>query len=114
MIEAVLKRGTLVAVVMAMVMLLGITAATRVPVQMIPDLEVRTVTIQTRWPGATPQDVENEILIEQEQYLRGLPNLARMVSEATTGEATIRRYRGVPPFAETRGYVARILARLGR
>ena len=30
------------------------------------------------------------------------------------GEATIRRYRGVPPFAETRGYVARILARLGR
>jgi multidrug efflux pump subunit AcrB len=57
---------------------------------MIPDLEVRTVTIQTRWPGATPQDVEKEILIEQEQYLRGLPNLARMVSEATTGEATIR------------------------
>ena len=30
------------------------------------------------------------------------------------GEATIRRYRGVPPFADTRGYVARILARLGR
>lgn len=30
------------------------------------------------------------------------------------GEATIRRYRGLPPFAETRGYVARILTRLGR
>lgn len=30
------------------------------------------------------------------------------------GEATIQRYRGLPPFAETRGYVARILARLGR
>lgn len=90
MIEAILKRGTVVTVVMAMVMLLGIVAATRVPVQMIPDLEVRTVTIQTRWPGATPQDVEKEILIEQEQYLRGLPNLGRMVSEATTGEATVR------------------------
>lgn len=90
MIEAILKRGTVVTVVMTMVMLLGIVAATRVPVQMIPDLEVRTVTIQTRWPGATPQDVEKEILIEQEQYLRGLPNLSRMVSEASTGEATIR------------------------
>jgi soluble lytic murein transglycosylase-like protein len=30
------------------------------------------------------------------------------------GEATIRRYRGVPPFAETRNYVSGILARLGR
>ena len=90
MIEAILKRGTVVTVVMTMVMLLGITAATRVPVQMIPDLEVRTITIQTRWPGATPQDIEKEILIEQEQYLRGLPNLARMVSDASTGEATIR------------------------
>ncbi len=90
MIEAILKRGTMVTVIMAMVMLLGIVAATRVPVQMIPDLEVRTVTIRTRWPGATPQDVEKEILIEQERYLRGLPNLSRMVSEASTGEATIR------------------------
>ena len=91
MIEAILKRGTVVTVVMTMVMLLGIVAATRVPVQMIPDLEVRTVTIQTRWPGATPQDVEKEILIEQEQYLRGLPNLSRMVSEASTGLLAIDR-----------------------
>ena len=42
---------------------------------MIPDLEVRTISIQTSWPGATPQDVEKEILIEQEEYLRTLPNL---------------------------------------
>jgi soluble lytic murein transglycosylase-like protein len=30
------------------------------------------------------------------------------------GEATVRRYGGVPPFAETRTYVARILTRVGR
>jgi soluble lytic murein transglycosylase-like protein len=30
------------------------------------------------------------------------------------GEATVRRYGGVPPFAETRNYVARILARVRR
>lgn len=90
MIEAILKRGTLVTVVMAMVLLLGIVAAVRVPVQMIPDLEVRTITIRTDWPGATPQDVEKEIIIEQERYLRGLPNLSRMVSEASTGSAMVR------------------------
>lgn len=89
MIEAILKRGTLVTVVMTMIMLLGIVAATRVPVQMIPDLDVRTITIQTRWPGATPQDVEKEIVIEQEQYLRSLPNLRRMTSEASTGNGEV-------------------------
>ncbi len=89
MMEALLKRGTLVTVVIAMIMLLGIIAATRVPVQMIPDLDVRIITVQTRWPGATPQDVEKEIVIEQEQYLRNLPNLKRLISEAETGQARI-------------------------
>ncbi len=89
MIDPLLKRGTLVSVVVAMILLLGIVAATRVPVQMIPDLDTRIISIETRWPGATPQDVEKEILIEQEQYLRGLPNLLRMTSEASTGAAEI-------------------------
>jgi len=89
MIDQLLKRGTLVAVVLTMVLLLGIVAATRVPVQMIPDLETRIISIETRWPGATPQDVEKEILIEQEEYLRSLPNLRRMTSLAATGRAEI-------------------------
>ena len=89
MIDQILKRGILVSVIVAMIMLLGIIAATRVPVQMIPDLDTRVITIQTGWPGATPQDVEKEILIEQEEYLRGLPNLRRMTSLASTGRAEI-------------------------
>ena len=89
MIDALLKRGTLVAVVVAMILLLGIVAATRVPVQMIPDLETRVISVDTAWPGATPQDIEKEILIEQELYLRTLPNLQRMTSVAGTGRAEI-------------------------
>jgi multidrug efflux pump subunit AcrB len=89
MIEAILKRGTLVSVITAMILLMGIVATLRVPVQMIPDLDTRVISIETRWPGATPQDVEKEIVIEQEEYLRGLPDLQRMTSEASTGMATI-------------------------
>jgi len=88
-LEATFRRGTLLVVTTLIVVVIGVLAATRVPVQMIPDLEVRTVSVQTRWPGATPQDVEQEILIEQEEYLRSIPNLQRMVSTANTGEATI-------------------------
>ena len=90
MFEAIIRRGTLQAVAVLIFCVLAITAALRMPVQMIPDLEVRTVSIETVWPGATPQDVENEILIEQERYLRTVPNLKRMVSSAETGRATVR------------------------
>jgi multidrug efflux pump subunit AcrB len=89
MFEAMLRRGTLMAVIVLIVAVLGLMAASRIPVQMIPDLEVRTISVETRWPGATPQDVEKEILVEQEEYLRAVPNLIRMVSSASTGRADI-------------------------
>lgn len=89
MIDAAVKHGILVAVIVLITSILGIVAAFNIPVQMIPDLEVRTISVQTGWPGATPQDVEKEILIEQERYLRSLPNLKRMVSYAEMGEASI-------------------------
>ncbi len=89
MLERAIQQGTLLAVTVLIVSLFGIVAVFRVPVQMIPDLEVRTISVRTRWPGATPQDVEKEIVIEQEEYLRDIPSLQRMISEATTGEATI-------------------------
>ncbi|MCG7532303.1 efflux RND transporter permease subunit [Psychrobium sp. MM17-31] len=89
MFKAVIGRGTLVAVVVAIVCILGIVGSLKIPVQMIPDLEVRTITVRTGWAGATPQDVEKEILIEQERYLRSLPNLKRMTSYASMGSARI-------------------------
>ncbi len=89
MFEAFVKNGILMTVVALIISVLGVLAAIRVPVQMIPDLEVRTVSVQTSWPGATPQDVEKEILIEQEEYLRTLPNMQRLESSATSGSAVI-------------------------
>lgn len=89
MFDALIKRGTLTAVVALIVCVIGIVGATRIPVQMIPDLDVRTVTVQTRWSGATPQDIEKEILIEQEEYLRSIPSLERIISRASSGSAEI-------------------------
>jgi len=89
MFEGGVRNGKLVAVIVLIVSVLGLAAAFRIPVQMIPDLDVRTISVVTSWAGATPQDLEKEILIEQERYLRNLPNLTRMESLAETGRATI-------------------------
>ena len=89
MFEQIIRRGTLTTVVVLIVCVLGIVAAMRIPVQMIPDLDVRVVTVVTSWPGASPQDVEKEILIEQEEYLRNLPSLTRVQSTASSGRARV-------------------------
>ncbi|MCK5857867.1 MAG: efflux RND transporter permease subunit, partial [Abyssibacter sp.] len=89
MIDAIVRRGTLLTVAALVLCVLGLLAAFRVPVQMIPDLEVREISVRTNWPGATPQDVEKEILIEQEEFLRAVPNLSRLIAYASTGRAEI-------------------------
>lgn len=89
MFDRIVRHGNLVTVTVLIVCVLGVLAALRIPVQMIPDLEVRTITISIAWPGATPQDIEKEILIEQEEYLRNLPHLKTLTSSADTGTAEI-------------------------
>ena len=89
MFGAIVRRGTLMTVAVLVVAVLGAVAALRIPVQMIPDLEVRTISVLTSWPGATPQDVEKEILIEQEDYLRTIPSLQRLLATASSGTAEI-------------------------
>ena len=89
MIENMVQRGTLMTIIVLIVSVLGILAALRIPVQMIPDLDVRVISVRTSWPGATPQDVEKEILIEQEEALRNLPNLSRILASAESGRAEI-------------------------
>ena len=89
MFERIVRNGILMTVAALILGVLGLIATFRIPVQMIPDLDVRTITVQTSWPGATPQDVEKEILIEQEEFLRNLPNLQRLEATASSGRATI-------------------------
>lgn len=84
-----LEKPIILLVGVLIVCLLGLASVFRVPVQMIPDLDPRIVSVETRWPGATPQDVEKEILIEQEEFLRNITGLDRMYSSAGFGYASI-------------------------
>lgn len=89
MFEFAVHKPVILTVAILIVCIFGINAVYEVPKQMIPDLDARVVSVRTTWPGATPQDVEKEIIIEQEDYLRNIPNLDRMISTASTGAARV-------------------------
>ena len=89
MFRLAIDRPVIVSVAILILCFMGVLAVFRVPVQMIPDVEARVLTVQTVWPGATPQDIEKEIIVEQEEYLRRIPGLERIVSRASTTSAEI-------------------------
>lgn len=89
MIRFAINNPIIITVAILIICLFGVLSVFRVPVQMIPDLDPRVISVQTRWAGATPQDIEKEILIEQEEYLRRIPSLERMTASAGTGSAEI-------------------------
>ncbi|MBL4771714.1 MAG: efflux RND transporter permease subunit [Planctomycetes bacterium] len=89
MFRTAINNGEVVAVAALVVTVLGLVSIFRVPIQMIPDMDMTTLTVETAWPGATPQDVEREIIVEQEEFLRTLPNLQKMTSLANTGMAVV-------------------------
>ena len=77
------------AVAVLLVLLFGSIALTQIPVQMIPTVVIPRITINTSWRAAAPDEVESEIIEVQEEVLRGVPGVEKMVSTATQGSGTI-------------------------
>jgi len=88
-IEACLRNPVKVAVGAILLILFGGIALTRMPMQLIPEVQTPTLTIETRWPGASPQEVEREIVQEQEEQLKSVEGVTKMTSESLDSTARI-------------------------
>jgi len=78
-----------VAVGVILVLLFGVVALSTIPIQLTPDVDRPLISIRTRWPGRSPEEVEETILIEQEEKLKAIQGLYKMTSTAQLGEGII-------------------------
>lgn len=88
-IKWAIERPVSVAVGVILVAMFGFLSIRGIPIQLTPDVTVPTVNISTVWPGATPTEIEAEILEEQEEALKSLPGLVTMTSSARRNQGTI-------------------------
>jgi len=88
-IEAFIRNPVKVAVGVLIVVLFGMIGLLRMPMQLTPEVQIPTITIQTRWPGASPQEVEREIVREQEEFLQSVEGVTKMTSESQDSVGTI-------------------------
>ena len=89
LIELAVRRPIAILSIVLMVLLMGWLALQIIPIQLTPDVRKPLIMIQTSWPGASPAEIEREIVIPQEEKLKGLEGLERMESRARRGRGTI-------------------------
>ena len=88
-VESAVRYPVRVAVGALLVLLAGGLALLRIPVQLTPTVEEPEVTITTFWPGASPREIEREIVDEQEEQLKSLEGLVRMESSSSDSFGSI-------------------------
>lgn len=68
-----------------LVLLFGILGLSRLPVQLTPDVEAPTITVRTDWIGASPYEIEKEIVDRQEEVLKSIVGLQKLESSSFNG-----------------------------
>src|SRR5262245_54684750 len=89
LVESFVRNPVKVAVGVLLVALFGVIALIRMPMQLTPEVEIPTITVETSWPGASPQEVEQEIVIEQEEQLTSVEGITKLTSESMDSRAMI-------------------------
>ncbi len=88
-IENAIRFPVTTAVGVIFLVLFGFIGFFRLPIQLTPTVQEPEVTVVTVWPGASPQEVEREIVDEQEEHLKGLEGLTKMESSSADSQGTV-------------------------
>ena len=89
LVDTAIKRPVTVSVGAILLVLFGVLSLFRIPIQLTPNVDLPEISIETRWSGASPQEVEREIVDVQEEELKNLEGLETLESESRDGYAYI-------------------------
>lgn len=98
LIENSIRYPVSTTVAVMLLVLFGTISLFQIPIQLVPDVEEPKVTVTTIWPGASPQEIEREIVDEQEEQLKSLEGLRKLESSSSdsTGTITLTFHVGTP------------------
>jgi len=89
LIDAFVRNPVKISVGVLLVALFGFIGLLWMPMQMTPEVEVPKISIQTRWPGASPEEVEREIVVEQEEFLQSVEGVTKLSAECSDSLGSI-------------------------
>ncbi len=87
--DAFIDNPVKVFVGVLIVALFGSISLGTMPKQLIPSVQNPIISVETRWPGASPREIEREIVQEQEEQLAAIEGLVKMTSRCRDSRADI-------------------------
>ena len=87
--ESFIQNPVKVSVGILIVALFGSISLITMPKQLIPAVQNPIISVDTRWPGASPREIEREIIQEQEEQLAAIEGLVKMTSRCRDSRADI-------------------------
>ncbi|MEE8352782.1 MAG: efflux RND transporter permease subunit, partial [Rhodospirillales bacterium] len=89
LIRVSITRPVAVIAAVLMVIMFGVLALTKIPIQLTPDVRKPIISLSTVWPGAAPAEIEREITNRQEEELKGIKGLEQVLSQSQDGRSRI-------------------------
>jgi multidrug efflux pump len=87
--ELSVKRPVFATVISLMLVIIGLMAATRLPIRELPDVESPVISIETDYLGASADVVETKITQVIEDRVAGLEGIAKITSQSVDGRSSI-------------------------
>lgn len=84
-----LKNPVFAWMLMAVTILFGALAATRIGISQYPDVDYPNISVSVSWTGASPSAIEREIIEPLEQALAQVEGIQQMTSTARQGSARL-------------------------
>lgn len=89
LVQFSIKKPVSIIVGVILILLFGLIGLFQMPYQLTPDVTVPEIEVRTTWPGATPYEIERDIIEEQEKTLKGIPGLTEMESSSLNNQGSI-------------------------
>ena len=84
-VEFSVKRRVTVTMVAIAVVIFGFVAYTRLPINLLPDISYPTLTVETRFEGAAPAEVESLVTRPIEEVVGIVSGVRRLTSVSRPG-----------------------------
>ncbi|GGW75013.1 efflux RND transporter permease subunit [Alteromonas halophila] len=74
---------------MIFIIIMGVAGYFTIQRQMFPNIEINFINVSAQYPGASPQEIEESILIKIEESLKDVTEIKRTVSRAYRNSGTV-------------------------
>jgi HAE1 family hydrophobic/amphiphilic exporter-1 len=89
LVDLSIKKPVTVTVGVILLVMFGLISLFRIPIQLTPNVDKPEISVETVWRGASPVEVEREVVDVQEDELKNVEGLKEMKSESLDGSAYI-------------------------